>query len=108
MIDKKKLIDELKESGMIVDNEYGNAMVDFIESQPKIGEWIPCSERHPEEHDVYMVAWKPKTGLEQKECYYEIVECEDGQWIGDIPQSEPFGGYDVFAWQPLPEPYKEG
>ena len=36
MIDEKKLIDELKQSGMIADNEYGNAMVDMIESQPQI------------------------------------------------------------------------
>ncbi len=23
--------------------------IDFVESQPKIGEWIPCSERLPED-----------------------------------------------------------
>lgn len=44
MIDEKKLIDELKQSGMIADNEYGNAMVNKINSQPKISEWIPCSK----------------------------------------------------------------
>ena len=30
------MIDELKQSGMIADNEYGNAMVAIIESQPQI------------------------------------------------------------------------
>ena len=49
MIDETKLIDELKQSGMIADNEYGNAMLDMINGQPKIGGWIPCSERLPEE-----------------------------------------------------------
>ena len=37
MIDEKKLIEELKQSGMIADNDYGNAMVDMINAQPKIG-----------------------------------------------------------------------
>lgn len=49
MIDENKLIDDLKESGMIVDNEYGNAMLDMINKQPKINDWIPCSERLPAE-----------------------------------------------------------
>ena len=47
MIDEKRLIEELKQSGMIVDNEYGNAMVDMIESQPKIGGWVACMDRLP-------------------------------------------------------------
>lgn len=38
MIDEKKLIDELKQSGMIADNEYGNAMPDIINSQPQTGD----------------------------------------------------------------------
>ena len=45
MIDEKKLIDELKQSGMIADNEYGNAMVDFIKSQPQVGERLPGKYR---------------------------------------------------------------
>lgn len=38
MIDEKKLIDELKQNGMIADNEYGNAMLDIINSQPQTGD----------------------------------------------------------------------
>ncbi len=48
MIDEGKLIGELKQSGMIVDNDYRNSMVNFINSQPKIDRWIPFSERLPE------------------------------------------------------------
>ena len=51
MIDEKKLVEELKQSGMIADNEYGNAIVYMIENQPQIGVWIPCNEKMPEEHD---------------------------------------------------------
>lgn len=34
LINRSALIDELKQSGMIVDNDYGNAMVDFIKNLP--------------------------------------------------------------------------
>ena len=58
MIDEKKLIDELKQRGMIADNEYGNAMVDMIESQSKIGGWIPCSERLPENDNYILLSFE--------------------------------------------------
>ncbi len=44
MIDEKKLIDELKQNGMIADNDYGNSMVDMIENQPKIGGLLPIGK----------------------------------------------------------------
>jgi len=52
MIDENKLIDELKQSGLILDNERGNAIVDLINNQPKIGEWIPCRKRLPEKGET--------------------------------------------------------
>ena len=55
MIDEARLIDELKQSGMIADNEYGNAMLDMINGQPKIGDWITCSERLPKKSGEYIV-----------------------------------------------------
>lgn len=60
MIDEKKLIDELKQSGMIADNEYGNAMLDMISSQPKVGEWIPCSEKMPEHEKEVEITYTRK------------------------------------------------
>ena len=65
MIDEKKLTDELKQSGMIADNEYGNAMLDIINSQTKIDGWIPCSERLPEnetEVEITFIRKHYKTG----------------------------------------------
>ena len=67
-------------------------------------DWIPCSERLPEEYGEYLVWWTDIT----RGQYYEIVEYEpDNGWIGEIPQAFE-GKYSVIAWQPLPEPYKEG
>jgi hypothetical protein len=65
MIDEKKLIDELKQSGMIADNEYGNAMLNIINSQSKTGGWIPCSEKLPEnetEVEITYISKSYKTG----------------------------------------------
>ena len=65
-------------------------------------DWIPCSERLPEEHGEYLVWW---TDLTQNE-YYEITEYHPAEgWIGDIPQAVE-GKYTVIAWQPLPAPYQ--
>lgn len=104
MIDEKKLINELKQSGMIADNEYGNAMVDTIENQQKIGEWIPCSERLPEVPE----------GIEDDDCpefnvtikgakEATTLRCDsEGTWFDDHGNL-----YPVIAWQPLPEAYHE-
>ena len=67
------------------------------------GDWIPCSDRLPEEYGEYLVWW---TDITRKQ-YYEIVEYEPNNgWIGEIPQAVE-GIYIVIAWQPLPEPFKE-
>ena len=33
---------------------------------------------------------------------YEIAEYEDGEWISELSQAIPFGGYDVHYWMELP------
>lgn len=98
MIDEKKLIDELKQSGMIADNSYGNAMVDFINSQPKIGQWIPCSERLPEESLNSVIGWDEY----RKRCCF--VQYYDGKWHLGSKYGE---AVKIIAWMPVPEPYKE-
>lgn len=97
MIDEKKLIDELKQSGMIADNDYGNAMVDMIESQPKINGWIPCSERLPDESGFYMVTKEIK----------ETGNRFTGKSRFDIEKgwNDSLNFVDIVAWQPLPEEY---
>ena len=78
-------------------------VLDEVEKEQNNG-WIPCSERLPEEYGDYLVWWADITGKQ----YYEIAEYEPNNgWIGEIPQAVE-GKYSVIAWQPLPEPYKEG
>lgn len=95
MIDETKLIDELKQSGMIADNEYGNAMLDMINGQPKIGGWIPCSERFPEENQNVIACFAHGTVTELR--FY------DKKFHGIYDYDEKV----IVAWQPLPEAYHE-
>ena len=83
----------------------------WLEEQPKVGEWIPCSERLPE------CEW----GAETEALMYQVGDTiytghfgRDGLWrdeyfrrYADI--KEGVDASDVIAWMPLPEPYeKEG
>ena len=62
MIDEKKLIEDIEKEIEFAMKCNMPAMVagmrqiaSIIENQPKIGEWIPCSERLPVESGTYIV-----------------------------------------------------
>lgn len=108
MIDEKKLIDKLKQSGMIADNEYGNAMVDMINSQPKIGGWIPCSERLPENSKTEIYDMQLVT-LDNGDVCLGVYRHDDKEWFARMSEGETIysNNHNVIAWQPLPEEYHE-
>lgn len=90
-------------------------ILDLIQDQPKVGEWIPVEERLPEEHELI----DDETGYYNKSdevlccCKNEYNEFEywidytiDGEW----QYSEYIDGDEKY-WQPLPEdprPYSRG
>lgn len=98
MIDEKKLIERI--SGTPALDKVLSGLIAIINAQPKIGEWIPCSERLPEKGET-------------------VVACTlDGTFAGQFHEEgwyrENMFFYDseilvreVMAWQPLPEPYKK-
>ena len=68
-------------------------------------EWIPCSERLPEEEEYILLSFKNYTGLEIGR--YE-KDGESGHFYpGDEEESYASYGLVVNAWMPLPEAYKE-
>ena len=74
----------------------------------KMPEWIPCSERLPEEDGQYLITVKYKhVNDSYEDIYAEHGEWYDGRWdmfcFGHCGKVE-----DIIAWMPLPEPYKEG
>ena len=77
MIDEKKLIAEIREK--IRPESFGEqcnsldviyAMLQLIDEQPKVGEWIPCSEKLPE-NAKHKGAFCPKYQVKTK---YGITE----------------------------------
>lgn len=122
MIDEKKLIEERPEwlnPDCVGNEEYNKGWNDCnkywcntIKRQPKVGEWIPCSERLPELHRVdmqssgeyYMISDSviitdgESIGLTK----YEVDDDDRKGWL----ECEFEGNEDVVAWMPLPEPYK--
>lgn len=139
MIDEKKLIKFIEESGDEnrkmwgkIDSEYFfggmnaySSIIAYIEDMPKVGEWIPVTERLPEECEAVNVTWVNHN----PESYYAEMKSKPnvdtavyyaGHWywwncvIQDILKEygEGFeadkidGNIEVTAWQPLPEPYR--
>ncbi len=94
MIDEKKLIErfkQLKGSDSLA-NMFLSDVISEIKKQPKIDEWIPCSERLPEESLNSVIGWDE---YRQRRCF---VQYYGGRWIlgNDIDSVK------IVAWQPVP------
>lgn len=120
MIDERKLIEEIEKeiSGVIVKDTYSkgkNAGLRkariFAEEQPKIREWIPCSERLPEKKNRYqkreevLVTYQSGiVGIAQYEFEsMDFWEPGDENHLTHWQQDE---NDKVIAWQPLPIEYQ--
>ena len=103
MINEKKLIAEIREK--IRPESFGEqcnsldviyAMLQLIDEQPKVGEWIPCSERLPEETRAVEV-----TMYDGNRAIGHFNNRLD-TWFDSIN-----GGFiDVIAWKDPSEPWK--
>ena len=128
MIDEKQLIELLEEEILRIDTEstpgcgnlYGrdasvmkntlNFVIDLINEQPKVNEWIPIKENEPSCNGQYLMFVRiyNKYGSEDK---YIVADYYDG--LFDVyPYIEVKNcEVEVLAWQPLPEfpePYSSG
>lgn len=106
MIDEKKLIEELTDEVRRVDDDMdwewnmaiGKAIA-VTKSQPPADQWIPCSERPPEEPCIYTVEdCSPYTVNKHGEPLRRTIILKPFMW-------EPY--HRVIAWKPINiEPYK--
>lgn len=74
----------------------------WMEKDPKRGEWIPCSERLPEENKTVIASTKYGVFPEArytKEYGWEWAYESGADYWEELE--------DVTAWMPLPESYKE-
>ena len=64
-------------------------------------EWIPCSERLPKENGEYIVSLE--------DSIYPWAKFFNGKWfmLSINAIAREFGEYEVIAWMPLPDPYRE-
>ena len=106
MIDEKKLLEKIDNNvpDLISDQIYKIAEV--IVKQPKVNEWIPCSERLPKCNGCYLV-WRPhyfggEIGMPAI-CYFDGQDTWHDSYGVDFTRI--LNKNDVIAWMPLPEPY---
>ena len=107
MIDEKKLKKELREK--IYPEKFGErcnaldviyAILQLIDEQPKVNEWIPCSERLPEVPEDTDDEDCPEFNVMIKGASIAttLKYSPDGAWFDDLGQV-----YEVIVWMPLPE-----
>lgn len=119
MIDEKELIEQIKSLRVTITglraeksilNEYAqhfkDSVIRIIDEQPKVGEWIPCNERLPEEKKFYEEIMRSPlclvTVLSDDELMIGIDRTVNGVWTLE----ETFDKPKIIAWQPLQEPFK--
>lgn len=101
MIDEVKVIEDIKEWSKEKEIKWtSESVISLLESAPKIGGWIPCSERLPDKDGEYICTQKiynlSNGKLSGKSV--ELVEFCNGKW-------RRAKHLKVIAWQPLPEEY---
>ena len=105
MIDEKKLIEDL--IPILNENDdmfLAGRIIGTIDRQPQISDWIPVSERLPEDEYGVLVTVNGKHNNTTFIDALEIAEYDsDEGWIieGYLDWINP----DVTAWMPLPEPF---
>lgn len=85
--------------------------------EPGRSEWIPCKDRLPEEGVDVLISYRYKEGEgDTSHMYIDIssygtVSFGGHKLEGIKEWGQPFAyfnsNYEVVAWMPLPEPYKE-
>lgn len=63
-----------------------------------VGEWIPCSERLPDDFGLYLASYMDYTGYHVNLLVFDPKEHFDVD----------FWKEEIDAWMPLPTAYKEG
>lgn len=104
MIDEKKLIERIKQEP--TDGMYTHEIIEAIEEQPKIGCWIPCSERLPDKGVMNPITndyaeYLCTVCVDGFRTVRPIKFDKDGCWVNHGMNFDKY----VTAWQPLQEAY---
>ena len=84
--------------------------IEALKNERPQGEWIPVSERLPEDMQRVLI-WFEYYRYGDFNCMYQTYGfgyvC-DGEWSPLINGETGWQDSRIIAWQPLPESYKEG
>lgn len=84
--------------------------INGIKTLEEDDDWIPCSERLPDNDDWVLgtVRYWDKAEDPIDEAFYAVERLfYDGKWrIAGGSEVEQYDDTTVLAWQPMPEPYK--
>ena len=90
-----------------------NTAQKLIDSQPTVNQWIPCSERLPEENGHYLVTYHNKSYGNYlplfDNVYVRKMRFQNNKWMFPFnldKEAREDEFQEVIAWQPLPQPYK--
>ena len=81
------------------------ARYEDAEEKDRLGQWIPCSEKLPEDESYILVSFENATMLDI--ARYEENDEGGTFYPGDDEKSYSSYGIFVNAWMLLPEPYRE-
>ena len=109
LIDEKSLINKLNivKNGFINKDKLDSVklayviekIIELIKSEPKVGEWIPCSERLPKHYGTYLI-----TAINDCEGIYMAIASYDSQYKSF--SSDGVEDDNAIAWMDLPKMYE--
>lgn len=99
--------DKLKDLTDDIVRQIQNGEIIMVTESETQGEWIPCSERLPDDMKKVLV-WYEYYRYGDFNCMYQTYGfcyvC-DGKWSSFINGETGWTDARIIAWQPLPEPY---
>lgn len=109
MIDEKSLINKLNivKNGFINKDKLDSVklayviekIIELLKSEPKVGEWIPCSKRLPKHYGQYLI-----TAINDYEGIYMAIASYDSQYKSF--SSDGVEDDNAIAWMDLPKMYE--
>lgn len=96
----------IKDRSLLAEAMEKLAKYEDAEEKDRLGHWILCSKRLPEDESYILVSFKNSTMPDI--ARYEENDEGGTFYPGDDEKSYSSYGFFVNAWMPLPEPYREG